>query len=126
MERQITGADGGAGMTPVLAEYLNQQVRSSINNIRLFGKIRSAVYEGEHFDDFYYAVQVPEVVFHDRKAVNDNLSRCFLTLLNRQVFAKLALVHQNAVDAAVLAGQIQKISCTIVRNIGEFWLGYSW
>src|SRR5260370_29289057 len=95
LDRYPTGkrahADSGARVPPALAEHLDKEIGTAVDDFRVILEFGGGVDHPEHLDDILHAVEIAaEGILHRRDQHEPHTARVTISLVNRHAGAELA------------------------------------
>ena len=106
-------------MTTSLSKDLNQEVRSSVEDLGLLHKTFRRRHMPDDLHNTRNSVQRPEFLLGNRQCIQESEPGRLHPLLDRQITSKLTGERQLPVSHGKDAGQKQEISSPDRRNIGR-------
>src|SRR5918994_1826815 len=91
-----------------VTEHFDEEIRATVDHLRLLLEVGRAIDHAEHFYDPGNAVQIADSCFGRRQDLQSNFSRSFVTLLDRHRAAELTalclIAWSGAGDKEQIAG----------------------
>ena len=97
--RRSIDADGRAGVAALLAKHGDKQIGTSIDDLRMPGKVGHGIDHAQQFHDPPHPAQVPQCVLHHRQQVQSRQARMLIGLVGGDIVTDLAGA-QHALDIA--------------------------